>query len=262
LYYTGSEITDTQAAALSVRVSNKPTYEECMKVAINPTDTVTIQGISWLKDATGDAGLGNRLSSDRYRTYYNGLCYQAELSIGWNIGTKDSSLQTLDQKMQSIMNSFQFTVPQTVAATHSGATSEWKILVGTPIPISFKYPGSFIVEENDARGIGVARGSYVGVGWQPSDDYGGQISIQPDSMFASVQDAGQRSQYRRPDGSNGSSITVGGQPAYQFRDSTGTYALYIMIAGKLYQITMFGDINSPEIPNEWGTFINSFAFTD
>jgi hypothetical protein len=262
LYYTGSDVTDIQAAAFSIQASSKPTYEQCLKVAMEKTETVSMSGVSWLKDATGDAGLGNRLSTIRYRTYYNGTCYQAELSTGWNVGMQDSSLTTIQKKMQATMNSFQFTVPQTIEPWHSGATPEWATLVGTAIPISFKYPGSFIVEENNADGIGVAKGSYVGVGVQADDDYGGQISIQPDPSFSSVADAGQRSQYRNSDGSNGTNITVGGQPAYQFKDKfSGTNALYIMIAGEMYEIVMFDQIGSPAIPNEWETFISSFKFT-
>ncbi|MCE9541180.1 hypothetical protein K8R03_01320 [Candidatus Kaiserbacteria bacterium] len=262
-YYVGPSIDAVEAASFSVQSSAGPTYEDCTAKQ-GKTIQKTINGTTWYTDSTGDAGLGHRLSTQTYRTYFNGACYEAYLSIAWNVGQgagpDQAQFNALQGKLDSMMSSVRFTTTETLPRVHAGAVPAWKTLSNTQIPISFTYPGAFLSYDSDAE-LSVGPGTRVGLQTQQSSIDAGSINVQKGYIgkSPSVASAMQASMNTDPiayPGYTYTAISLGGEPAFMASHGDST-VIYVAHDSDFYRIILW----LPLLPGEYQTFLNSFTFT-
>jgi hypothetical protein len=263
LCYIGGETAEGfEAAAIQIAMSGKPTIEECTAMA---KSTKVINGVTFYYDQTGDAGLGHRLSIDRYRTYFNGDCYQVSLEIAGNVGNGSGPDQTFQQKMMDkltvIMQTFKFTVAETVGPKHSAPqrTAGWKIYTGK-MPFTFKYPDQMVLDESSGSRIAQADQN-VGISTVSGWDLPGMLLINDSTKTESTLDAVRADEPKKDSQLQGfKDLTLGGEPAIQ--EITGPYeakftSIFAAHAGKVYYFLF----NNP-LPGQVDTFVSSFAFTN
>jgi membrane-bound inhibitor of C-type lysozyme len=108
-------------ATLSVGTSADPTaISECLTYAAGGNgvkkSTVTINGVTYTKFVTSDAGAGNFYQTTSYRVVHNSQCYVVEYTIhSSNIGnySPDQGIKAFDQSkvqnaLESVVQSFKF----------------------------------------------------------------------------------------------------------------------------------------------------------
>jgi len=267
LYYAGSKIPDIQAAAMQVLASTTVTYDDCTRIWAGDSDLtnqVSINGIVFYHDQTGDAGLGNRLSTDEYRTYYNGACYEIELSIGWNVaegnGPNQDSMNQLSNELQSVFSTFHFTAPQTVAPLHSTTTTPiWSTIVGREIPISFQYPGVLSVTWNGGTTLGIELSLVQQVGLDTLTSENGLVNVGDVTKLDPTLDA-VKTNNNDPDTVGFNTLTLGGAPALQSQivgNETQWSVYFVAHEGRVYRIM----IKSP-LPGEANQLLQTFTFTN
>jgi hypothetical protein len=115
LPYVGGQTSDGfEVAALEVQVNaSSQNCEQTPGDNGQPTQK-SINGVTFHVTQDRQAGLGHRLITDLYRTYYNSACYTIGLNIASNIGTSDKGLDPIfntmiHKKLESILSTFKFT---------------------------------------------------------------------------------------------------------------------------------------------------------
>lgn len=126
LYYIGEKTANGfEMAALEIQVSTSSnatgitppiTAEDCTKTVGSggqPTQK-SINGIAFYFIQDREAGLGHRLITDLYRTYYNRACYTIGISMANNNGVDGKPLDPtfatmIKKKLESVLTTFKFT---------------------------------------------------------------------------------------------------------------------------------------------------------
>ena len=267
LYYTGSTSPDFQAAAMSVSASTTVTYDDCTRllpgsIDASSTDQTTINGVSFYHDSLNDAGLGNRLNDDEYRSYYNGACYEIDIYKAWNVGNgqgpDQAFMSSIDSQLQSILSTFHLTVDNTKAPLRSAnTTSEWNTLIGQSIPISFQYPSSLSVQYNNDTGVSLELSEQVGLNTRGGDE--GSTNIF--DWTGRFPDLGAvKTNNDDPDVAGFDSLMIDGEPALH-AETTGNESqwtiYYFAHKGRVYEIS----IDSP-LPGQVNQMLSTFKFTN
>ena len=254
------------SASITFRASGAVNYEDCMK-ASTAHKQATIGGRTFYKDSTGDAATGHFSSTDSYRTYFNGACYEIHVTMntyrtddGVNRGPSDFS--SIQNALQSVLNSFHLTVSETAPIVHAQSTPQWKTYTGTKVPVSFSYPGNLVIFELDSE-IDINPGAQIGLDTVASGDLTPRISVQKGYLSANqsaataMQSAMKTEPIAYPSYSY-TSTTIGGESASIAGDINKTSVIYVLRGQKYFRIVFFG----PFLTNQYQTFLNTFAFTN
>ena len=260
------------AGSITFRGDKTTTYEDCLR---NSTDTrnvtpIVIHGTTFYKSNSGDAGLGHSLSVDTYRTYYNGACYAIHTWIESDrTGDGSSYTDTTKEKknLQNVLNTFKFNVPQIQPALHASAEPDWKTYTGSGMPISFTYPGNYVIQESADNGYGneinITAGSKVGLDIIPGDSFTSAITIQKSLVTSNNTlqknldfDARNKQNYYQP-------ITLGEVSGFFGGDINGpgltnNAVINLQKGNYTYRILLYG----PFPTSMYNNFVNSFKFTN
>ena len=276
LNYTGGKnIAGFDAANITFGASNAVTYEDCTRMLSasnsdavqSTTKQVTINGRTFYEDSTGDAATGHYSSTNSYRTYYNGACYETSLQIDTSRtadGAPSGDTTSVSNALQTVLDSFTFTVPDTAPALHASASPTWSTFVGQQTPTSFTYPGSFLIYESEDESD-VGPGVKAGLQTFQSGISPGAIAVQmtPSKYFPAGDSATQAMQAKMNTEPIAypsqvfTPLTLGGETAYISTAKDGTSVIYVAHGSNFFRILLW----APLLSQEYQNFVSSFRFT-
>jgi hypothetical protein len=116
--YVGNSTTaGFSGATVDVNANTTESASDCGKIQQNEngksTQPVTVNGLHFAEDIISDAGLGHYLSTDSYRIYNQGICYEISLRVENHapVGPDDVDprfLAAMNQKLKLILSTFKF----------------------------------------------------------------------------------------------------------------------------------------------------------
>jgi len=152
LLYNGKEYegTNFEAAALTVNVRREArTKSACdqLDAGSDPVKKTVINGTSFTYSQQGGAALSNDISSNAYRTFRHGVCFEVALSItSADIGAYDAGAirgfnpAKLDRELDRVLHTFRFVGPVADGPA-------WRPYRNEMVGGSFEYPDGASVQK-------------------------------------------------------------------------------------------------------------------